>query len=276
MGELSVGGAGANGYMVEISWHHRETKRLKGKTNLKPSEWEETCLIKGGSLMKVPRLRFLVVIPMIILCMLSFADSVLYAADIVLTGNDVMTIENTTYTQTGNIYVKDNAKLTIKNATLIMAMSFHEEFRIFVSENATFEIIDSTISHSIVFENVVIEFIDTTTLLSRNANLKPGNVYFIFGKRASSDLPQPVFKGNVSISKTKLAAIDIVFSSFGICTISVTDSEINELMFSFRDNYIGEFSNLKEGLLTSWIYKKNNYDINIQNTTVNNYSMGAD
>lgn len=89
--------------------------------------------------MKVSRLRFLVIMLMIILCMGSLTNTALYAAyivhtgDIVLTGNDVMTIENTTYTQTGNIYVRDNAKLTIKNATLIVNIRYHEEFDIIVS-----------------------------------------------------------------------------------------------------------------------------------------------
>jgi hypothetical protein len=45
--------------------------------------------------------------------LLGFMAPWVYADDIVLTGNQTMILESTTYTQTGNIYIKDNAKLTL-------------------------------------------------------------------------------------------------------------------------------------------------------------------
>ena len=70
-----------------------------------------------------------------------------------------MVIENTTYTQTGNIFIRDNAKLTIKNATLILNVRYHEEFMIYVT-GGSLEVINSTvkttIGTSVLAEEIVV------------------------------------------------------------------------------------------------------------------------
>jgi hypothetical protein len=229
-----------------------------------------------GSLMKFSRLRFLIVNLMIILCMWSFTDSLLYAGDIVLTGNDVMTIENTTYTQTGNIYVQDNAKLTIRNTTLIMNMSYHEEFSVWISGNATLEIINSTISNSIVGENIIMMFFDQSTLTVTNSDLLTGLVYLIFGG-AGGGGTNPSFQGNAFVSGTSFQNLDFNISIQGAGgVIHLSDIVyLNSLSYNFGDGYTGSFSNLKPGYLTSWKYNENGYNLTIENATIGIISAGC-
>lgn len=219
-------------------------------------------------------ISIIIFISILSLCSQVYCEDVVHTGDIVLTGNDVMTIENITYTQTGNIYVRDNAKLTIKNATLIMNMRYHEEFNICISGNATLEILDSTISHSLPNEGIGIILTDLTNLIARDSNLN--SVVPTFGSRSSGDGNVPLFKGSAVISNTKFEMLSITFSPLGTCTINITDSTINEFCLAFRDNYQGELSNLKPGFFASWVYKSNNYDINIQNTNINNCTIVAD
>ena len=94
----------------------------------------------------------------------SVTSETAYAEDLVLSGNDVMVLESTTYTQTGNIIIQDNARLTLTNATLLLNLSYHEEFRVYISGNGVLEVISSNIKSGLVNENVIINIIDETTI----------------------------------------------------------------------------------------------------------------
>lgn len=50
--------------------------------------------------------------------------------DLILTGNDILTISSDTYVQTGNVIVKDNATLNLSAATMTMNVSFPYQYRI--------------------------------------------------------------------------------------------------------------------------------------------------
>ncbi|MDO9228938.1 MAG: CFI-box-CTERM domain-containing protein [Syntrophales bacterium] len=221
--------------------------------------------------MKVPRLRFLMVIPVIIFCMLSFTDSVLYAGDIVLTGNDVMTVENTTYTQTGNIYVKDNAKLTIRDATLIVNIRYHEEFDIIVSDNAVLEIINSTVKTSIDGEIQRIILRGTSNLTFHGSNLSEGLAYFSFGAEGGGN-----FSGVATLSNSNIDNISLLFTPQSPCTINVSDSVCENITLRFGDNYKGGFADLKPGLFPSWTYTQNNYNILFKNTQIDRFVAACD
>jgi len=216
--------------------------------------------------MKIPRLfvfTFIVFVLIFTVVNPISADTT-HDGDIVLTGDEVLVIEDTAYTQTGNIYIRDNATLTIKNATLIMNMRYHEEFSIYASGNATLEIIDSTFSHSMPYEVIAITFTDLTTLNVQNSNINP--VMLMLGERSGGDYAQPTFKGIASISQSELGNLNPVFSSSGGAKIVVSDSDCKGLTLAFQNYYEGEFSNLKPGLFDMWTYRENNYDITIQNT----------
>ena len=202
-----------------------------------------------------------------------FLCSQAHCEDIVLTGNQQMVIQNTTYTQTGNIYVRDNAKLTIKNATLILNVSYHEEFVVEVSGSGTLEIDGSTIGISIPGECVIMTFLDTSTLTVKNSDLQKGRVYLLFGRSGGSG---GVFQGNASVSNTQFQNMDLNLTTQGAGTIQVSDAAFNSLALRFKDGYTGSFANLKPGYFASWGYSENGYDVSVNRSTIGGFTAVCD
>jgi hypothetical protein len=190
------------------------------------------------------------------------ADAIDHTGDIVLTGSTEMVIENVTYTQTGNIYVHDNAKLIISNATLIINQHYHEEWGIVFSENAYFEVSNSTIDVSIPDECIEIIFQDSASVAAVDSNLEEGRVLAYFGVGAD-------YRGVATISNTSLHSICPRLTPTGSGKIHVSDCPfINTLGFDYDGGFVGEFSDLRPGLFTSWVYNAGNWDISIQNTSI--------
>lgn len=92
---------------------------------------------------------FIIIVVIIVNPVLAYET---HEGDIVLTGNQVLIIADTEYTQTGNIFVRDQAKLSIKNSTIIFNQRYHEEFAIYVQNNAVLELNNSTITTGILPE----------------------------------------------------------------------------------------------------------------------------
>ena len=65
--------------------------------------------------------------------------------DLIISGNDVFIIENETFYHTGNIFVYDNAKLIIRNSTLIFEQAYHGEFKFYFYDTASFIVQDASI-----------------------------------------------------------------------------------------------------------------------------------
>lgn len=225
-------------------------------------------------------IKLLIFIFTLLFLTFSFLKSVMadesHEGDIILSGNDTLLIENSTYTQTGNIFVNDNATLILRNATLIINLRYHGEFDIEVSGNGTLEIISSRMITGIPNESIEITFMDDSSLIVQDSDLEEGMISFTFGRRSSGDVSVPLFSGNASISNTKFAGLGIVFSPEAGGNISVSNSECGTFSLVFRDNYQGEFSDLKPSLFTLWTYKKDNYDITIQNTYFANINVACD
>jgi len=185
-----------------------------------------------------------------------------------------MTIQNTTYTQTGNIFIRDNARLTIKNATLILNVRYHEEFVVEVNGSGKLEIADSTIDVSIPGENVVMTFLDQSTLTVTNSNLQKGRVYLLFGR--SGGIIGQAFRGAASISNTQFEDMDLNLTTQGAGVIHVSDAVFKSFAWRFRDGFTGNFSNLKPGYFTSWIYNEHDYNLTIERSTINSITTVCD
>ena len=198
-----------------------------------------------------------------------------YAEDIILTGNQIMTIENTTFTQTGNIFVRDNAKLILKNATLIINQRYHEEFCMWVTGSGKFEVINSVIDVSIPGENFGVTFLDNSEVFVENSDLEEGKVYFDFGI-AGGIGPYPEFSGTAVIQNSKLHSLGFSITPTSGGRIRVSNSNSIHLTLRFRDNYEGTFSDLKPGLFASWHYKQGNWDISLEGTTINVIVVACD
>ncbi len=188
-----------------------------------------------------------------------------HEGDLILSGNDVFVIENTTYTETGNIIVRHNARLTMRNATLIFNVRYHEEFAIIVENNATFEVLDSNFKIGILpGEVILVEIYDEALIVVINSDLKTeakGNLSF------GNAHAYPGYRGSTIISNSKVNSVSIMFSSFGGSNISISESHLHNLTFRFEE-YEGEFSDLRPGFFSYWNYRQGAYDITLEDTTV--------
>jgi len=70
--------------------------------------------------------------------------SLVAAGDITLNGNEILLIENTTYTNKGNITLYDNSQLIIRNSTFNFEQDYHEQYKIILSSSSSLEIDNST------------------------------------------------------------------------------------------------------------------------------------
>lgn len=203
-----------------------------------------------------------------LLFLLGLSASPVAAADLILSGSDVMIIENVTHIQTGNIIVRDSARLTIRNTTLIMNISYHEEFDIIVEGGATLEIIDSTVTTALPNEIQRIIMRGPSRLVFQGSNLTAGMAYLSFGAEGGG-----LFSGTATLTNSRLQNISLLFASESPCTVNVSDSFCNSLTLRFNNNFQGEFSHLKPGLFSSWSYRDNGYNISFENVEI--YSLTA-
>jgi len=73
------------------------------------------------------------------------STEITHTGDLIITGTQVFTIENTTYNQYGNVYVQDGGKLLIRNATLNFIQDYHDQNKIYLLDQASLEVTDSSI-----------------------------------------------------------------------------------------------------------------------------------
>lgn len=180
-------------------------------------------------------------------------------SDIIIAKDDVMVIDNETYNQTGNIYIRDNAKLEIRNSILIFNQRFHEEFAIWVDDNASLAIVQSSIiTGTLPEENYEIHIRGNSQITISDSDLFTTKGYLWFN---------PQHNGSATVNNSKIHYLSIAFSPNGSSTIFIDNSEINFWEFRFN-NYQGDFSNLGPGTYNYWTYKENSYDITVKNTKV--------
>ena len=83
-----------------------------------------------------------------------------HIGDLIIDGDQTFTIENCTYIQTGNIYVKENGVLIIQNAELVMNMSKDWQYNIYIYDTGRLIVNNSNVSTSILFD---INFFDRSS-----------------------------------------------------------------------------------------------------------------
>lgn len=190
----------------------------------------------------------------------------LYGADINLTGNQILLIENTTYTNKGNIFLSDNAQLIIRNATFNFEQDYHEQYRIQLNGNSRLTIeSNSTLTSPYRFllpsnDNSVVSVYNSTT-------------------RAAAGWGA-IFQPNGNSTFTATASImdcvgDMyVYSALTKASITIQNCTMGALSFHFPLTAIVSLNNVKKGLISNLQLLKANtglpYDLNISNTTIEN------
>ena len=75
-----------------------------------------------------------------------------HEGDLLIDGNQTFLIENCTYIQTGNIYVKENASFVIEKAELVMNMSESWQYNIYIYDTGKLFVKNGNISTSTMFD----------------------------------------------------------------------------------------------------------------------------
>lgn len=70
---------------------------------------------------------------------------IIHEGDLIIDGTQTYVIENCAYIQTGDIYVKDKARLLVENATLVLIMQYDDQNNIYIQDYAIAEIDNSSV-----------------------------------------------------------------------------------------------------------------------------------
>lgn len=166
--------------------------------------------------------------------------------DLVLEGNECLTIENKKYIMDGEIKLKDNAKLIITNSHFIMNISYFNEYRVWLYDNSKLVVKNSTLARKIN-SKVNIDF------MSRNATLDMEN-------STSYWCINPKKGGNIDINSSEINK-SIFFNFNSQPQVNLKNSSVRILMIDpltrDSDDTI-RFEGLESG-------KKQNLNIKLKN-----------
>jgi len=176
--------------------------------------------------------------------------------DLVLQGNDELVIDGTTYCQTGNIYVSDNARLVITSGTLVFNQRYHGEYRLYFSGSAGFQVTDGSIespyAYGLVFSDSSAGLIDDSPI---------GGAQFVLA-------------GTSSLSIIRSDALNISVS--GSARLQVVSSEINEVALNAEGSVRAEIANVRPGYFPHWDLRADNATENWGiNITLEDSRVGA-
>lgn len=176
-----------------------------------------------------------------------YENQINHIGDLIINGNQSFIIENCSYTQTGNIYVKENGTLVIKNAELVMNMSGSWQYNIYIYDTGRLIIENSDVSTPTIFD---INFFDKSSGNLANSTIggRWGRLGYVCLEIMSQSLSD-IFIKNCSVYYVR------TYSDSS--TITVTNSS-DVTCFSIewaRCNL--SISNLRSGYITYWNSYKN-------------------
>lgn len=184
-------------------------------------------------------------------------ETVRHQGDLVIEGDEVFTIEDVIYRQRGDIIVRDNARLIIRNATLIVDQDFYLQYSIVIRDQA-----------ELVAENAVITSNFRIEVHFRNE--AQGRV-----SRLTTDWIIPTGHSTVTITNSRIRRELIVGDQ---PTVSISDSTLNTLHVFLEADVVANFQGLQPGLYRSldfgtMIASGTEPRITLENTEVQRWSI---
>ena len=156
--------------------------------------------------------------------------------DLIIKGDEVFVIENVTFTQIGNIYVRDNALLIIRNAELRLNQTSWFQYGIYVSGSAALQTKNASITSQYGFEASIRD----SALVNINSS--------IFGY-AESQVTGYIFTYDNSIVTINNSTVSLIYA-YEYSDVSIYNSVFN------------------------YVYGSDNSVVSIQNSNTN--SLGVD
>jgi len=168
-----------------------------------------------------------------------------HTGDLIISGNDVFIIENTSYLQeNGNIFVYDNAKIIIANSTLYVTQHYLQEFYFSLYNNASLEVYGSTIESNYEFH---VTFSDNATGAIGESNFIDSCIEIADGAEVEICNSQTL---NIFLQEGRKGDYN--------ATASFINSSINSI--SLQTNYDSSItlSSLSPGHFDNWSLQKDN------------------
>ena len=188
-------------------------------------------------------------------------QEVWHSGDLIIDGNEVFTIENVTYHQQGNIFVLDNAKLIIRNATLVFHPSFSGQYALRTFHSSRLEMESSSLRPAY---DCSIESYDQSTVYLREVRCEG---LFLLLKNQS----------NAFAARTDFRAVELK----GTPTAKVQNAYIDGLKLTFGGDARVELSELRRAFYPSWSLRDRGQvtgttlDLLLENTQVSRWSIGV-
>ncbi len=194
--------------------------------------------------------------------------SLVEAGDITLNGDEILLVENTTYTNKGNITLYDNSQLIIRNSTFNFEQDYHEQYQIILHDNSSFEIDNSILTSSQRFlvpllGNTKVT-VDSSVTLNEALGWERGAFF------------QPNDNSTFSSNDSRLDCVGDMYS-YSVstkATISIQNSTMQALAFHFPLNSTVNLQDFRKGSIQNFQLLKSNtdlpYDLLISNTTIEN------
>jgi hypothetical protein len=183
-----------------------------------------------------------------------------HEGDLVIDGTQIFLIENCTFVQRGNIYIKASGKLQVRKSTLEVIQHYHYEYQITAEDQASVDIENSNVDSG--FEHCF-ESRDNTSL-----------------RVVNSSIPRLGIIGRQHSIVTILNSVIFEAGPVDYCKMMISDSRFNwatNLDF-IHGNHVLNLVGLRPGVFQYWNLHENQtaqnvtYDFTLSNTTVQAWS----
>ena len=184
-----------------------------------------------------------------------------HAGDLILRGNETLVIEGITYCQRGDILVQDNAKVIIRNGTLVFSQSYHAEYDLEFSGNSVLEIDNGIIESK---HDYPLHFTGNSTAI-------------VTGTTSQIDLSSAQFfiadNSRLRLENCNVGHLDIAGSSL----LAASRCYLNEVAIDLTNNAQGTLK-LRRGHYNDWNLHTDNdlqdvpIDITLEDTDVGNWN----
>ena len=196
-----------------------------------------------------------------------------HPGDLVISGTHEFIIEGETFTQTGNIYVRDQAKLIVRNGTLFFQQWAHETSDMHFEDQGTLILDNATIDSN--FRNILFLHDQATAILTDSTA-----AWTMFTPREQATVTATNsyiddLNGQMHNSPTDYAGWNV--------RILLTDCQVHEFGLVFHHQAQGILSGIRPNVeYADWDLQRDNaiqnfpYQISFVRSTVENWNLSAE
>jgi hypothetical protein len=183
----------------------------------------------------------------------AYGNVTTHEGDLVINGTQMFVIENCTFIQTGNIRVRDRAKLVIRNSELCLNGTYPMQYNPVVEDYGILEVENSLL---VSYQALNIDFKEHSNANFNNATINLSFGSFVgFHEFSKATIHQSSFSvwhgllfdsySEASITRSKVVQIQV--ANTGTCDIDVSDSTVYCIALTFGPSYMVKIDHIRPG-----------------------------